>query len=143
MIQEHRQKTWDNKVTKLEEADGTLWQMAANLQARGAVEDLPLTTPNGILCSEKEKAQHAAEYLEGCFTTSVHPLAPDGPDPHPEDTNIDYPEEEPPQLHPDQLKAALAKLRRKKSPGEDGIPNEALLQMPTYLVSMLLALFTA
>jgi hypothetical protein len=62
---------------------------------------------------------------------------------HPEDTHIDYPEEEPPQLRPDELRAALERLRRKKSPGEDGIPNEALLQMPTSLASMLLALFTA
>lgn len=129
MIQDHRNDKWNSKIESLNIKDHSIWKMTK------AVLNIPTKVPplhgvNGMAYSDQSKANAFADTLESTFT------------PHNDPSNIDAIEEVEEEVDrindltasakdinivtPREVRKIIQRLKNKKAPGLDLIPNQAM-----------------
>lgn len=148
-IQEHRNSSWDNLLSKIEPGHLAYWSLARSMKSDGISIMPPLLRPNHQTPAfdDKEKADALAESLELQCSPSLEPVDPD----HLNMVNseVDRLVSLPPSAPPlDLIRAAevaevIKDLRLKKSPGSDGISNRVLKKFSVALIHLLVSIFNA
>jgi endonuclease/exonuclease/phosphatase (EEP) superfamily protein YafD len=145
-IREHQNETWNNKVKNLSTQDNSAWRVTKAL-TRPTARIPVLKHDNKHITNPQEKAELLANTLQEAFT-------PNTPKPeqvaqcistelyvatqmlHPKDNN-------PKKYRPSQIRNMLKKLKKRKAPGHDDIPNEALTNLPDPAVKLLTSIINA
>jgi Reverse transcriptase (RNA-dependent DNA polymerase) len=145
-IRRHRNDAWKLCLESLETQDNSLWRMAKALK-REVTPNEPLHGPQGLVYQEDEKAEVFADSLEA----QCSPVT----DANTDLDNVDMihrrlrrrlavePDSQLPPASPDEIKQILRRLKKKKAPGPDGIPNLALKLLPQKGVAHLVAIANA
>lgn len=134
MVAEHRNDQWSKKIGGLNIKDHSLWQLTKRLM-KITTKTPPLHGVRGLAYSSQDKANALADTLESTFT------------PHNDPSCIVKIEEVGRQLRafhnqprktedadiasttPAEIRLILTKLKTRKAPGLDGIPNAALKEL--------------
>lgn len=144
MTQEALNESWAQKLATLNTQNQSLWQMTKNL-LRIPSKVPPLHGQNGMAYSSQEKADALADTLESAFMPNNDP------------SDLDHIEEvarftrtlRSKVISPNdvdlvtvgELKLAISKLKNKKAPGADNIPNVVLKNLPTKALMAIVNLF--
>lgn len=143
MLRNHEQDKWTARITAANEETGKFWKLLRGSRPRPR-SNAPLIV-NGIKYFEPEsKAQQAAEFLSHQFEnsdatdTSTHNAVAFSmqrihfsSDPSPGTFSVR------------QVREKIRLLHPKKSPGPDGIPNQALRNLDASVIPRLTALYNA
>ena len=134
IISTHKQDEWDKFLDTLDHNDGSIFKLNKSLlHKRPAIH--PLSGPNGLLFSAKDKAELLADSLEQQFSPNP------GPDlPEVSATIFRLKSTQPnSNLHstPGTISDILSKLPKRKAPGEDLITNSALRFLPKNMILVL------
>lgn len=146
MIKNHLNAKWTQKLESLKTEDQSLWQLTKRLM-RIPTKSPPLHGMYGLAYSNQEKANALADTLESTFT------------PHDDPSDIDKIRqaenqirrfkhlesdlEEVIQTTPAEIRQALDKLKTRKAPGLDQIPNAALKELSKKSVTFMAHIFNA
>jgi Reverse transcriptase (RNA-dependent DNA polymerase)/Endonuclease-reverse transcriptase len=146
MIKQHVNNRWEKRVSSLQLKDESIWRLTKQL-LRIPSKSPPLHGVHGLAYSNKDKANALADTLERTFT------------PHNDPSNIDKIEEVEEQVDDfitnhvslddffqtssAELQRVISKLKSKKAPGLDGIPNAALKELSKKSVALLANVFNA
>lgn len=133
MIQEAQNEFWADKLSALTPNNNSLWQTTKSL-LRIPSKVPPLHGQLGMAYSNQEKADALADTLESTFTPNNDPSDLD----HIEEVHRftrtlrskECPPNETDHVTTGELKLAIAKLKNRKAPGADNIPNIVLKHLP-------------
>jgi Reverse transcriptase (RNA-dependent DNA polymerase)/Endonuclease-reverse transcriptase len=145
-ISNFKNEKWSNLVSNLSTDDHSAWKVTKAL-TRQTSRIPPLKQNNSYICDPQQKAELLANTLQESFS----PNPPkDGEKIHFISTGLQVANEmskpndfKPKKYRPSQIKNFLKKLKRRKAPGPDDIPNEALINLPDSAVKYLTNLINA
>ena len=146
-IKQERNKEWEQRLEKLTPRDSSLWKLT-KFFTKGRDKKVPtLHGPRGLVFTDKEKADTLAEQFE-----RVHHLTEDFGDEQTERAvhgvynlvkggevlvdDIDY-------VSPREVKKIIKQTKSKKAPGNDGIQNIILKNLPRKATTQLTNIYNA
>jgi Reverse transcriptase (RNA-dependent DNA polymerase)/Endonuclease-reverse transcriptase len=145
-IKLHRNKTWDDKVSNLTTQDNSAWRVTRAL-TRQTTRIPALKVNDKYICNPEDKAELLADSLESAFTPNI---PKPGVETHVADTKLQVTthmfvpnNNNPKKYRPSQIRNMLRKLKKRKAPGYDDIPNEALINLPDSAVKYLTNIINA
>jgi endonuclease/exonuclease/phosphatase family metal-dependent hydrolase len=145
-IKSHNNKIWHDKVSKLSTGDNSAWRVTKAL-TRQNVKIPPLKHNNVYICDPEKKAELLADTLQESFTpNNAKPEHQDHKTATEEEVknNMNMPHQNKPKKYrPSQIRNLLKKLKKRKAPGPDEIPNEALSNLPDSAVKLLTNIINA
>jgi endonuclease/exonuclease/phosphatase family metal-dependent hydrolase len=134
-IHAFKNKAWKEKIEQLNTQDNSLWQMTRCL-TRTARANPPLHGTRGLVYTATDKANTMADTLENTFTPNDDPsdidqieLVEDAVEDFSQ-ANTQAPLSGEDICSPKEVRETIDRLKVKKAPGMDGIPNMALKQLP-------------
>lgn len=135
-----RNDKWNKKVSELNTKDHSAWKLTKSLTQTKTIIP-PLKSGNKIITDPKEKSELLATTLKDSFTPNVQdPLLLQHYNNVADSVKALYKTEENSKFkkyRSSQIKNILLKLKKKKAPGPDDIPNEALVHLPDSAIQLL------
>lgn len=139
-INNHKNQTWHDKVSQLSTKDNSAWRVTRALTRQTARVPV-LKHNNKHICDPQEKAELLASTLKESFTPytpkpdqQAHWIATEL------NVSIEMSKQNnnnPKKYRPSQIRNIIKKLKKRKAPGPDDIPNEALINLPDSAVILL------
>lgn len=136
----YKSASWDKKVSKLRIEDNSAWKITKSLTMQNS-RIPPLKNNNTYVSDPQEKANLLADSLQESFTPNT--ITP-GNEEHVRETEEAVDEamkqnskNKPKKYRPSQIKNIIRKLKKRKAPGPDDIPNEALINLPDNAIQFL------
>lgn len=143
---QHRNKEWTTKLEALNTSDCSLWHMTKSL-LRLPQPNPPLHGRNGMAYTDKAKSEAMADTLESTFQPNDDPsdidhieLVEKGVGDFMAD-NTHSPIEDDARCTPKEVISLIQKLKNKKAPGMDNIPNVAIKNLPKKAVLLITNLY--
>lgn len=139
----HRHSQFDNFTSQLQPNSSSLWS-AIKLITNEKQQILTLKSGNTIATTDQEKAEALAAYFESSFSNNTHLNS--------SFTNyisreLNKPFYTVPErikfISPSEIKYLINKLKNKKSPGIDKIPNIVIKKLPPKVISSLTSIYNS
>jgi retron-type reverse transcriptase len=146
-IREHRNSAWEDMLQSLDPQDRNYWRFIDRFKNRkDSTPSLPLHGRHGLVFSDEDKAEVLADSLASQCRTVQENTNDDlirlvhrevrrtlADDPH---TRLRH-------TNPGEVQQIIKQLKKRKAPGPDGIPNEALKSLPLKGICHLVAIINA
>lgn len=142
---EYKNETWNSKLKLLNSQNKSLWQTTKAILNTPTIIP-PLKISNGFACSDKDKANVFADYLENIFC----PIPQTTPFANKIKTDVENYFKEPFLQSnffttPSEINKIIRKLKVRKSPGPDQISNNMIKHLPrkgiTFITKLCNAIF--
>lgn len=144
-IRKYQNETWNKRLTELSVKDNSLWQMVRALRNKSS--SVPTLRKNDKLAqTDEEKANLLADHLEHQFSPNTDPQEPEFSWHVENAMNIHRKRNlngTPKLISATEVRHHIRKLKNQKAPGNDGIPNILLKQLPPAAISVIVNIFNA
>lgn len=145
-LQHYAISNYQKYISDIEANDNSLWKATKNILRQTNVIP-PITTDEGVFCSDEEKSNIFADHFESAFKNDTN-IEEDLEFQYSIDQNLQEQilETEAEQMDPvthGEIKWYIKELKNKKAPGYDRITNEILKKLTSKAIAYLCAIFNA